>query len=92
MLAEHEFPKGLDHFEKAVFDGANQFVVGIMAGRGKRARHPHGLDLEAAMKDAESNPRAVLYACAPSGRHCVLDRKRWPEWRARRAANLAKAS
>lgn len=89
MRPEHQFTKGIDHFEHAVFDGACRFVVAIMAGRDKRSRHDHGLDLIAAINQAKADARAVVYAVAPSGRHMVLDRAKWRYWLARRQQCLA---
>lgn len=78
---EHDFGLPLRDWEAACFDNAEHFAV-VELVWGDRGRHGHTRfdSLAEAIRHADGNPRACLYAVASSGRFAMLDRGKWGEW------------
>lgn len=76
---EHNFALRYDEWEVVVFDNAIYYTVVAMRGRGSRERHQFQ-SLPDAIKQADGDDRACVYAVTKSGRAVCLDRSKWANW------------
>lgn len=76
MKPEHQFPHKLEDWDLNVFRGASHFTV-VLPGQGK---WDYVKSFHDAVKKAEGNPRALIYAVTASGRSTVMVRDRWGEY------------
>jgi len=83
--AVHDFTQKMTDWKAAVFDNADHFVV-MFHCRPRDGRRHVFLTFTQAVACARGAPdQGCVYAVAPSGRFCLIDRERWDEWLARQA-------
>lgn len=76
MRAEHNFTGSLEEWEDQVFLAATLFTTYRRAGKGHGDRRPFKTFPEAIV-DAQTDPRALLYAVTDSGRSFCIERGKW---------------